>query len=79
MEMRAYLETLKFPSDELMEDSFTKLLHEGVTLKQLCSLTKDDYNELGLAEEATAVILQAVDIQEVRSVQISSVSSRFGK
>jgi hypothetical protein len=41
----------------------TKLLNEWLTLKQLHSLTKDECNEIGLAEEPTIVIIQAADIE----------------
>jgi hypothetical protein len=60
-EMRKFLAALKFPSDEVMEDSLTKLVKEAVTANQLRLLTKDECEEIGLAEEATEIILKVCE------------------
>ncbi len=60
-EMRCFLETLSFPSSEIMDDSLSKLLREAVTLKQLRALTKDECEEIGLTPEATDVMLKVCE------------------
>jgi hypothetical protein len=56
-DMRVFLEALKFPSAEIMEDSFQKLQKEALVVSQLRSLTKDECEEIGLVAEATDIIL----------------------
>ncbi len=60
-EMRKFLEALRFPSKDIMEDSFTKLVKEAVMINQLRWLTKDECEEIGLAEEATDIILKVCE------------------
>lgn len=57
-EMETFLKTLQFPSDELLQESLKLLLKEAVTVPQLRFLTKDECEEIGLAEEATKIIVK---------------------
>jgi hypothetical protein len=57
-EMETFLKKLQFPSDELLKGSLKILVKEAVTVPQLRSLTKDECEEIGLAEQATVVILK---------------------
>jgi uncharacterized membrane protein YcaP (DUF421 family) len=68
--LRPYLTSFPFSSEEVFEDTVSKLEKEAVTVIQLKQLTQDECEEIGIAADAFKALLRSVEMSQVRQVDV---------
>ena len=63
MDLDSFIRSIKFPTQEMLEDTLLKLRNESIVMDQVSSLTKDECEEIGLSMETHEILMNAVKVR----------------
>ncbi len=63
MDLDSFIRSIKFPTQEMLEDTLLKLRNESIVMDQVSSLTKDECEEIGLSMETYEILMNAVKVR----------------
>ncbi len=58
--MDKFLRSLQFPTPEILDDTIKKIADECIALKQLQSVTSEEFEEIGVSLQAVQVIREGL-------------------
>ncbi len=63
MDLDSFIRSIKFPTQEMLEDTLLKLQKEEIIMEQVSSLTEDECEEIGLSTETFEILMNAVKVR----------------
>ena len=63
MDLDSFIRSIKFPTQEMLEDTLLKLRNESIIMEQVSSLTKEECEEIGLSIGTFEILMTAVKVR----------------